>query len=353
MPSAQPLPAAPREVLRVLRPWLAADRPPPLVVRTSGSSGEPKEVLLGRDAVLASARATLDRLGGPGQWLLALPGHYVAGLQVLVRSLLAGTDPVLLDDHPSLAPATAALSGDRRYISVVPTQLVRALDIPAEAAALARFDAVLVGGAAADQTLLERARAVGIHVVTTYGMSETCGGCVYDGTPLDGVGVRVAQDGRIHLRGPVLFDGYADRPDLTAAVLVEHAGRELRTPDLGRIADDGRLEVLGRADDVVVSGGVNVALPAVEERLRRHPQVRDAAVFGVPDPEWGTRVVAVVAGPPVLGEPSGLAQLRDHVAAELPRTWAPRQLVCVDALPLLPNHKIDRSALPSLLRGPR
>ena len=323
-------------MLAALRGWLDEDDPEPLVVRTSGSTGEAKDVILSRDAMLASAHAALDRLGGPGQWLLALPAHYVAGLQVLLRSLVAGTDPVLLDEHPGLEETVAVMSHRRRYVSLVPTQLQRLLD--RNGTALHAFDAVLVGGSAADRGLLEEARRTGVRVVTTYGMSETCGGCVYDGRPLDGVDVSLDAEGRIHLRGAVLFDGYVGRPELTRETLVDGA---LRTQDLGAFDGAGRLTVTGRVDDVVVSGGVNVGLGAVEHRVREHPQVKDAGVVGVDDPEWGTRVVAFV----VTDESPGLEALRDFVAARLPRTWAPRELVVVPALPLLDSGKVDRQRL--------
>src|SRR4051812_38782711 len=259
----------------------------------------------------ASADATHARLGGPGQWLLDLPPTYVAGLQVLFRSVRAGTEPVRSVDD---------LTADRCYLSLVPTQLVRLLDDPG-GNALGRFAAVLLGGARLDPRLRVRAEAAGARVVTTYGMSETCGGCVYDGVPLDGVEVRVGGDGRIRLGGPVLFDGYADRPDLTAQVVEDGW---FVTADLGRVTGDGRLEVLGRVDDVVVSGGVNVATGTVAARLREHPAVQDAEVVGVPDDEWGQAVVAVVRGD------LPLADARDWVAAEHPRSWAPRHVVHVD-----------------------
>jgi o-succinylbenzoate---CoA ligase len=337
--SLQPVSGPPRAVLATLRDWLDAADPAPLVVRTSGSTGDPKDVLLGRDAMLASARAALDRLGGPGHWLLALPGHYVAGLQVLLRSLLAGRDPVLLDEYDDLDRAVAAIPDGPRYVSLVPTQLQRLLIDRADA--LRAFDAVLLGGSAAAPGLLDRARDAELSVVSTYGMSETAGGCVYDGRPLDGVDVSVDDGGRILIRGPVLFDGYAGRPDLTAQVLVDGT---LHTPDLGHLDADGRLVVTGRADDVVVSGGVNVGLAAVERRLRAHPGVRDAAVVGVDDPEWGTRVVAYVVADDAQGTVDAPA-LRDFVAERLPRTWAPREVVAVPALPLLDNGKVDRQAL--------
>lgn len=306
------------------------------MVRTSGSTGEPKDVLLSRDALAASARATLNRIGGPGQWLLAVPPDHVAGLQVLVRSVVAGSDPVVLSEHDSFAAAARAMTASRRYVALVPTQLTRLIDTDADV--LASFDTVLVGGALSEPALLGRARDAGVRVVTTYGMTETCGGCVYDGLPLDGVGIRLDTDGRMHITGPVLFDGYRDRPGLTAETLV---GGELRTPDLGRLDHDGRLRVIGRIDDVVVSGGVNVPLPAVRERVCEHPAVDDAAVIGARDPEWGTRVVAYVVADPV----PGIDELRDFVSATLPRAWAPRELVVVPKIPLLNNGKVDRLAL--------
>jgi hypothetical protein len=208
---------------------------------------------------------------------------------------------VLLDG--SFDDAAARLDGPRRYVSLVPTQLRRLLDSPA----LTAFDAVLLGGAAAPADLLEAARARGVTVVTTYGMSETSGGCVYDGVPLDGVEVEAAD--RIRLRGTVLAKGYRDG---------ERFDGWFTTGDVGEWRD-GRLVVLGRADDVVVTGGEKVAPAAVEARLREHPSVVDAAVVGVPDDEWGQRVVAVV----VLRGPLALAEARDHVAGPLPRAAAP------------------------------
>ena len=325
MASLRPVTGEPRAVLGLLRRWLESGSEP-LVVATSGSTGEPKQVLLSAAALRASARASLARLGGPGQWLLALPVSAIGGLQVLVRSTLAGTDPVVLAEHPDFGTAAAAMDADRRYTALVPTQLARLLDT-AVASALGGFDAVLVGGAPAGSELLRRARAAGVRVVTTYGMTETCGGCVYDGVPLDGVSVALDAGGRIRISGPVLFSGYRDRPDLTSRVLTDGW---LTTTDIGGLDHDGRLEVLGRADDVVVSGGVNVATGAVRDRLLEHPAVRDAAVVGVADADWGARVVAyVVAEVPL---PS-LAELRDFVAVRLPRTWAPREVVQVRALP--------------------
>ena len=209
-PPLLPLPPGPPAVVEALLAALRPDRPlddpeVALVVPTSGSTGEPKGALLTAAAVHASARATHDRLGGPGRWLLALPPTHVAGLMVLARSLDAGTEPVAVDrtgpfDPDRFAAAAAGLPDDApRYVSLVPAQLRLLLDAGTD---LTGFDAVLLGGAAAAPALLDRARAAGVAVVTTYGMSETCGGCVYDGVPLDGVEVGIDPDGRIRLGGP-------------------------------------------------------------------------------------------------------------------------------------------------------
>lgn len=324
-------------MLAELEPWVR-DGGAPIVIRTSGSTGTAKDVVLSHAAVMASAHAALDRLGGPGQWLSAIPATGVGGLQVLVRSIVAGTEPVFADEHGDLAAAISAMHGARRYASLVPTQLHRLAE---QLEVLSELDAVLIGGAATPATLLSRARDAGVNVVRTYGMSETCGGCVYDGVPLDGVRMRIDDDHQVHLAGPVLFDGYADPTIATGIVDGWFA-----TNDLGEI-EDGRLSITGRSDDVVISGGVNVPLPAVTEALRGHDGVGDAIAVGVPDDEWGTRVVAyLVPADAVCLDGLRLDEVRDAVeAAGLPRTWAPRDVVLVDSLPLLPGGKIDREAL--------
>ena len=334
MPSLRPVTGTAEEILALLREWDAADEPDPLVIATSGSTGQPKRVVLSRRAMRASALATQTRLGGPGQWVLNLPPTYVAGVQVLYRSVVAGTVPVVTND---VVAAREQVTG-RSYLSLVPTQVHRRLGDPAAVAALADFDAVLVGGGPLGPDTRRRAEEAGIAVVQTYGMSETCGGCVYDGRPLDGVGVRI-DDGEVLLRGPVLFDGYEDEPERTAAVLRDGW---LRTDDLGLLDPDGRLRITGRTDDMIISGGVKVPAPTVADRLRALASLREAEVLGVPDEEWGERVVAFVVGE------AGLDELREHVAAELPREWAPRQVVEVAGIPLLSNGKVDRMMLRSL-----
>ncbi len=314
----------------------------PITIRTSGSTGEPKEVVLSHAAVLASARATHEWLGGAGQWLLAMAPTGVGGLQVIVRSVLAGTEPVVAEAQGDIASGIQAMSGERRYASLVPTQLHR-LDAAGQLGALAGLDALLVGGAAADPGLLALTRDAGGRVVRTYGMSETSGGCVYDGRPLPGVRVRVHEPGddgvgRVQVAGPVLFDGYGDRP---------RTDEWFDTADLGRFDEDGVLTVVGRADDVVVSGGLNVALPAVERALSALPEVADVAVVGVPDPEWGTAVAALVVPADATCLDAVRADaLRDALEdAGMDRRWGPRRVTLADAVPLLPGGKVDRRAV--------
>jgi O-succinylbenzoic acid--CoA ligase len=337
-PSLRPVRGTARDIERLVRDWLTQPDPWSVVIRTSGSTGEPKDVALSSGALRASAQATLTRLGGPGQWLLALPAHYVAGLQVIVRSALSDSSPVVLDEHLDLAAAVASLPAGRRYLAAVPTQLHRWLDDDRSTTALLDLDAVLVGGSVATPDLMKAARSAGIATVTTYGMSETCGGCVYDGVPLDGVAVALDRQGRIRINGPVLFDGYAGRPDLTQQVVSDGW---LTTPDLGRFDDDGHLVVVGRADDVVVSGGLNVPLGAVERIVAGLAGVHQACVVGRPDAEWGTVVVAVVAPASAAAAPS-IDAIRAAVSATHPRVWAPREVVVVDAIPMLESGKVDR-----------
>ncbi|PZQ41505.1 MAG: AMP-dependent synthetase, partial [Phenylobacterium zucineum] len=225
------------------------------VVTTSGTTGEAKGVVLGRSAIRFSAAATHARLGGPGDWVCALPTQHVAGLMTIARAVVAGTRVRFARrDLSDLTPPHG-----RAYLSLVAAQLDRALEQPRVVAALAEYAAVLVGGSAVPSGLCERAGEAGVRVVTTYGMSETCGGCVYDGVPLDGVRVEF-DEGRISLGGPMAFLGYRLRPELTAETLV---GDLVSTHDRGRWVD-GRLVVLGRSDDVVITGGSNVDLAAAQ-----------------------------------------------------------------------------------------
>jgi len=353
-----------------------------VIIGTSGSTGAPKGVELSAAALLHSARASLTRVDArPGQrWLCCLPATHIAGVQVLVRSLVSGTEPVLATRADA---ATVAGSGCA-HVSLVPVQLQRLLADQSRqsdiSTPLAGFASVLLGGAAAPQSLLDQARAAGVPVVTTYGMTETCGGCVYDGLPLDGVIVRaggvgrggttppkpppltgglpappyppgppsggtggdpsVPSSGRIWIRGPVLFSRY--RGQVAGTEVVRDGW--FRTGDLGQVDASGRLTVRGRADDVINTGGHKVVPGEVAAVLGTCPGVRDVAVVGQPDAEWGERVVAVVV-PAARADPPTLELLRLHVRQRLPRYAAPSRVVIVDAVPMLPSGKHDIARL--------
>lgn len=406
-----------------------------MVLRTSGSTtGTGKLVGVSMDALVASARATHKRLGGPGIWVLALPAYHAAGVQVLVRAAVAGThvfnaykeggfDPQhvaqVIDaacvaaadcdaassfDDDAVSSCAGGAGGEAEgtlaaddsgracpvYTSLVPTQLRRALDDEQLRGALARLDAVLIGGAAADAQLLEQAKAAGIRVVTTYGMSETCGGCVYDGQPLPGVSMDVDQaTGAIWLSGPMLATGYlgdeertrrcfVSRPQAQVAEGTSDAGgtasaaesaeagvggpgagsdagageparRWFITSDRGHIVD-GRLQVLGRLDDVIISGGIKVEPGPIEALLALNPLVSECAVVGLPDLQWGQVVTAVVvpASMPGLGrvdEGAILAQIRVYLEQKLSGAQCPKQVLLADALPYKGIGKVDRRAL--------
>ncbi|MEW9528164.1 AMP-binding protein [Microbispora sp. NPDC049125] len=307
-----------------------------VIIATSGSTGVPKGVELTAGALTASARASLARLGARKgeRWLCCLPPSHISGAQVLVRSLLGGTEPII---HARFSPGDVAASG-ADHVSLVPTQLRRMLDAGAGVSA---FRTILLGGAAAPPGLLAEARAAGARVVTTYGMSETSGGCVYDGVPLDDVDLEIGGDGRVRIRGPVLFSGYRLRDDRP------FEDGWFVTSDLG-VLERGRLTVLGRADDVVNTGGHKVVTGAIAEVLAGHPAVRDVVVVGRPDPEWGEIVVAVVVPRAGGGEGAGgagLAELRAYAKERLPAYAAPRVVEMVREIPLLPNGKPDMVSL--------
>lgn len=325
-----PLPAA-RSLLAALRPSAVVDetgdrqdlrdsRPTEvgdaLVVASSGTTGQPKGIVLTMDAVRASAYATSARLAVDpvrDKWLACLPLSHVGGLSVLTRALVTGT-PV--EVRPAFDPDT-----DATLVSVVRTLLQRH--------DFTRFRGVVLGGSAPPETLPA-------NVVTTYGMTETGSGVVYDGRPLEGVDVQLGPDGEIRLRGPMLLRAYRDGSD------PRDAEGWLRTGDLGRWTDDGRLEVHGRRDDLIITGGENVWPETVEVAVRSLPGVADVGVAGAPDPEWGARVVAYVV-PEDPATPPTLDALRLHVKQRLPAFCAPRQLVLCSSLP--------RTALGKLRRG--
>ncbi len=339
---------------------MLADVPPrvpagtAVVIATSGSSGIPKRVAISGEALRASADATAARIGA-GRWLLALPTGYVAGLQVLVRSILARTEPAMLEGRftpASFAEATLSMlrHGDEAlYTSLVPAQVATLLDAAddvAVRAALQAYRAVLVGGQAS-RALRERAADLGVRLVRTYGSTETSGGCVYDGVPLDTVSVR-AVDGELRIAGPQLADGYLGDESLTDRVFVrdEHGIRWYRTGDLG-LVDEGVVRVHGRADNVIVSGGINVSLDRVERLVRQIPGLHQAVVVGVPDERWGEASVIVAPRGEVLRrtEADQLEQAREAVAAGIGKAARPSRLVLVDEIATLSSGKPDREAI--------
>lgn len=358
-----PVPTDPAQADRV-RQMLRADEgiddpDAAVIVSTSGSTGAPKGVVLHASAIAASVAATHRRLGGPGTWTLALPAHYVAGLMVIARALAAedadsqaGNSATTTVRLHRAGPHLDGLGGafdlpGPHYLSLVPTQLVAALDSPDLVRTLARFDAVLLGGAALPAPLRRSTADAGINLVTTYGMSETCGGCIYDGVPLDGVEVRVDPDtARVDLAGPMAFAGYHRAPELTEQTLTPAtagSAATVHTRDRGTLdlsGDRPRLTLLGRLDDVVISGGVNVDLARLES-LAEH-DLGPAAALGIPDRRWGTRVVLAVAGDLTL------TRVRQRLAAANPGLDAaalPRGLVRATRLPLTSSGKIDRQTL--------
>jgi O-succinylbenzoic acid--CoA ligase len=319
----------------------AAPLPPEtaLVVPTSGSTGEPRAIVLSHAALAASTAASLAALGCPPgeRWALALPLRHVAGLQVLARARALGSAAHVVPD-PGDPHAIAAAADHAEHIALVPTQLVRCLDAGTEViTALARFRSVLVGGGPLAPERITQAREAGVALTLSYGMTETCGGCVYDGRPLAGVEVAVDAppgapsdtQGRIRLRGPMLATGQLDPSPEDAARFTEDGW--FVTDDIGRLTGDRTLEVLSRADAVINTGGVKVDPATVEALLRAHPAVADAVVLGVPDAEWGERVVAIIV-PAAPSSPPALDALRDAVTAALPASHAPRELRLVASI---------------------
>ncbi len=252
---------------------------------------------------------------------------------MLVRSLVTDGDPGIVNRVDAALVESAGCD----YVSLVPTQLGRLLDAGAP---VDRFHAILLGGAAIPAGLLDAAAAAGARVVTSYGMTETCGGCVYDGLPLDGV--RVASvGGLIRIAGPVVFARYRLAAELTAASLDEGW---FITSDLGEVAADGRVTLRGRADDVINSGGEKVVPADVEDALRGLDSISDAVVVGTPDPYWGERVTAIVVAEGGLGSPS-LAEVRRELKDALPRYPLPRAMFGIDQIPLLASGKPNRLRL--------
>lgn len=320
-----------------------------VIVETSGSSGAPKRVWLDVEAIEWSATASSDAAGSRGVWWLALPCHYVAGLQVLTRSIVSGTTPVIAPVGGStverLRASAAALrvaheSGSPLYTSLVPTQLSDILDEAEADDSLAQvfalFSRVLVGGQRVPEGLIERAQQFGVHVTKTYGAAETAGGCVWDGVPLEGVSVDII-DGKVALSGPMLAGGYVDNPALEAEVFITRDSRRwFLSSDTGSF--DQVLRVSGRVDDVIISGGVKVNLGEIEAIVHRLGAA-EAIVTSRSDKRWGEVPVVVSV------TPLDLAELRDAVGGSLGEAARPVGVVTVESIPTLSSGKPDRLAV--------
>lgn len=326
-----------------------------LVIQTSGTTARPKRVALSESALRASAEATEAALGGPGQWLLCLSPAFVAGSQQLVRSILAGAEPIAGPlrgfDAPAFAASLEGLTAQRRYTALVPAQLARLVDAGEESPglqeAVASVDAILVGGQALPVPLADRARALGYRIVRTYGSSETATGCVYDGRPVGETRLRIV-DGVLEISGPTLAEGYLGDADATAAAFhVDDGVRWYRTGDRAEWAADGTVRVLGRADNVLISGGVKVPLDRVEGVVRELHGFEAAVVVRATSVEWGEVPVVVVAGRPAVS--ARLDEVRKRVGGVLGAAARPAAVVALPELPLLATGKPDRRAIEQLV----
>ncbi|MBT5575575.1 MAG: AMP-binding protein [Microbacteriaceae bacterium] len=327
-----------------------------LVIETSGTTGAPKRVALSAEAVLSNAKAALAELGEPGVWLLLLPAHYIAGVQVIARALVSGTTPVVLHPEPFSTVAMASqgeelrnLAGDSPvYTAMVPAQLQRILD---DAPAMARLDdlmktfgRILVGGQAIPQTLLDRSADAGYRVTRTYGSSETSGGCVWDGRPIGDTTV-AEFDGRIAISGPTLAHSYLEDPERTARSFVERDGTLwYLSDDAGSIDDQGIVSIQGRLDDVIVTGGVKVALGRIERLVHGDFHAPDAVVVAAEHDTWGQVPVVVTT------KELDITALRLGIGGALGPEARPDRVLRVSEIPHLPSGKPDRLALAALVK---
>lgn len=316
-------------VLHTARPQVPVLPGDALVVATSGTSGEPKAVILTHAAVAASAEATSARLAvdaASDRWLACLPLSHMGGLSVVLRALHTHT-PLAVHEHFDAAAVMAAADDGCTLTSLVPTALARI--------APERFRSILLGGQAPPAALPP-------NVVVTYGLTETGSGIVYDGAPLEGVELRVGPGEEIEVRGPMLLRAY--RGDDPGGDDPKGPDGWFATGDIGCLGDDGQLEVFGRRGDLVITGGENVWPVAVEQALARHPAVAAVAVVGRPHPEWGQQVVAFIV-PADPARPPDLAELRAFAKASLPAYAAPTALELVSALPRTASGKVRRREL--------
>lgn len=326
-----------------------------VAVGTSGSTGVVKRALLTVDNLVASATATHQRLGGAGRWLLAMPAHHVAGLQVLVRSVVAGTEPAILDLAAGFTPAgfaatTRTIVGagpGPLYTALVPAQVTRLLEAEEGLSAMREYAAILVGGAPASSRMLTAAKSAGVRLVLTYGMSETAGGCVYDGSPLAVSQVHIDNDHHVVLGGATVAHGYlgGSRPGEDAFTVDADGGRWFRTDDLGLLDDAGLLRITGRADDLINTGGLKVAPGSVEDAITRYVTgVREAVVVGSAHPRWGQAVsAAVTLRPGTAGLTVG--DVRAALRGIVPDHALPQRLLVLDEIPVRGPGKPDRRAL--------
>ena len=331
-----------------------------LIIHTSGTTGSPKSVALSAAALRASAEATAKRLGGHGQWVLALPLSFIAGAQVIVRSVLADTQPEVVPQGPfdakSFARAVDQLTHDSKYSALVPVQLARVVDAceknPDIARSIQQLDAILIGGQALDSQLRQRAQQCGLNIVHTYGSSETAGGCVYDGVPLDGVQVEVdPEDNTIAISGAVLAQGYLGDNKRTVDVFQNRNGKKWYVSEDTGVLDHGILTVGGRRDRTIISGGIKIDLDAVESLIhRKYSDVEAHAVY-IPDLEWGSRPAVIVSGVDPDEHESMTDAIHDLIRSELGRAADPAVVRFIETTPLLPSGKIDRQALTSFAQG--
>jgi O-succinylbenzoic acid--CoA ligase len=336
-----------------------------VVLPTSGSTGTPRGVLHTADTLMAAADAAQERLGGPARWVLALSPVHAGGLMVVVRSIADGRGLVvaLRDDERfdvhHLAKILEEETANPRpvRVSLVPTQ-VRDITSAGLLPLLARCDAVLIGAAATPPDMIDELAAAGVRYYSTYGMTETAGGVVWNGEPLPGVSVSVdaadGAEGVISISGPTVALGYRGRPNITAEQFsVVDGERRFRTSDLGRIEPSdtlhrNRLIITGRVDDVVQVAGTSVSLKAIEAVLQIHPDVIEAAIVGVEDDRLGTRIVAVIVPVDGLEAEAIKAAIGGAVESTLGRPARPRDVVLVDAIPMLETGKPDRVELQRL-----
>ena len=334
-----------------------------IVSATSGSTGTPKGVMLSQQALFASATAFGNRFGTNNRWVVSMPVHRIAGIMVLVRSWYHSSpfeiDPSVGGARQFEAAAFAATTmravrecdkdGRALMVSLVPTQIARLIEAGSVGIeALQSYDVILSGAATTPQPMLNKMRELGIKVSISYGMTETCGGCVFDGRPLDGVNVSLGtkndiEPGRVTISGPVAASGYRLRPDLDA---VSFISGQVQTHDVGKLDAGGLLHILGRMDDVVTVGGVNVALSAVESLIRHHPVIEDVAVIDLQDDLWGSIPVAYIVTRNNLSDTSSLiSEVQATVRDQIGRAAVPRTVQIVTSLPMLDSGKIDRISL--------